>query len=284
MVLLKSGRLLIISTMLLETLFIVLINQQVYLSENIDDLKVFLPYVNLIILVLSGLTIFSITELEKDARKMAEANILKVHLRQVEDLLKVMRVQKHEHSRHIQTIQAMLYLGEVDKTAEYIEGIADSYRYNEKIVCAGHPALTALLNSKQQVAQVKKIDFAFAIKCDITKLNVPPWDLCSILGNLLDNAFEAALLEHVDRRVAVEIKYEDANYSLYVYNTGLQISAKAKQRLFTAGYTTKGSAARGYGLYLVKRLVDKYEGKVEVISGERTTFMVYFPDRDRGKR
>jgi len=70
---------------------------------------------------------------------------------------------------------------------------------------------------------------------------------------------------------------------LYVYNTGPKISAKIKQRLFTAGYTTKESAARGYGLYLVKKLVDKYGGKIEVISRERTTFIVYLPDRDRGK-
>jgi len=237
--------------------------------------------VDLVILVLSGLIIFSIRELEKGARKIAETNILKAHLRQVEDLLKAKQVQKHEHSRHIQTIQAMLYLDEVDKVAEYIEGIAGSYRYTEKIVCAGHPALTALLNTKQQVAETNKIDFAFAVKCDITKLNVHPWDLCSILGNLLDNAFDAALLEHTDRRVAVEIKYEDANYILYVYNTSPKIPVKVKQRLFTAGYTTKESAARGYGLYLVKKLVDKYGGKIDVISRERTTFMVYLPDRGR---
>ncbi|WP_449240400.1 sensor histidine kinase [Desulfoscipio gibsoniae] len=272
---LKNNRLLIISAMLTETIFIILINQQIYLSQEINDLKAFLLYANLIVLILSGIIFFSIKRLEEDAKKITESNVLKAHLIQVEDLLKVMQVQKHEHSRHIQTIQAMLYLDEVDKVVEYVEGIANSYRHSEKIVCAGHPALTALLNSKQKVAEAKKIDFAFAIKCDITKLDVRPWDLCSILGNLLDNAFEAAILDPADRRVAVEIKYEDTNYILYVYNTGPKISAEVRRRLFTAGYTTKESEARGYGLYLVKKLVDKYEGRIKVKAGSIRFLRLY---------
>ncbi len=279
---LKGGRLLIISTMLLETLCIVLINQQIYLSKDVDELKAFLPYVNLVVLILSGLIIFSIKGLEENAKRIIESNILKAHLLQVEDLVNSLQTIKHEHSRHIQTIQAMLYLDEVDKALEYIEGIAENYRYTEKIVCVGHPALTALLNSKQKVAEAKKIDFAMALKCDIANIDVHPWDLCSILGNLLDNALEAAIQDQIDRRVAVEIKYEDANYVLYVYNTGPKITARAKQRLFTVGYTTKESAACGYGLYLVKKLVDKYGGKIDVISRKRTTFIVYLPDRGRG--
>lgn len=280
--LLKRGRLLIISTILLEAWFIVLINQQIYLAKDIDDLKAFLPFINLAVLVLSGLVVFSIKGLEENTKKVMELNLLKMHLLQVEELLNTLQAQKHEHSRHIQTIQAMLYLEEADKAAEYIEGIADSYRHTEEIVYVGHPALTVLLNSKRKVAEAKKIDFAFSVKCDIANINVQPWDLCSILGNLLDNALEAALQDHVHRRVSMEIKYEDANYAIYVYNTGPKIPERAMQRLFTAGYTTKDSEVRGYGLYLVKKLVDRYGGKIDVISGERTTFIVYLPDRGRG--
>ena len=69
-----------------------------------------------------------------------------------------------------------------------------------------------------------------------------------------------------------------------VYNTGPKISKKAMQRIFTAGYTTKESEARGYGLYLVKKLVDRYGGKISVMSGERTTFIVHLPDKKERKR
>lgn len=281
--LLKSDRLLIISTILLETLFIVLIIQQIYLSKDINDLKAFLPLVNLVVLVFSGLVVFSLKGLEENTRKELELNLLKTHLLQVRDLLNTLQTQKHEHSRHIQTIQAMLYLEEVDKAKEYIDGIAEHYWHSEEMVYVGHPALTALLNSKRKVAEAKKINFAFSVKCDIANIHVQPWDLCSILGNLLDNALEAATQDQIHRRVSMEIKYEDANYVIYVYNTGPRIPEQARKRLFTAGYTTKESEARGYGLYLVKKVVDRYGGKIDVISGERTTFIIYLPDRGRGK-
>jgi len=280
--LLKRYKLLIITILLLETSFIVAMNLQIYLSKDINDLKAFLPFVNLVVLILNGLVFFAIKGLEENTKKALELNLLKAHLLQVEDLLNTLQAQKHEHSRHIQTIQAMLYLEEVDKAIEYIEGIAESYRHTEDMVYVGHPALTALLNSKRKIAETKKIDFAFSVKCDIANIDVHPWDLCSILGNLLDNALEAALQGQDDRRVAIEIKYEDTNYVIYVYNTGPKISERARQWLFAAGYTTKESEARGYGLYLVKKLVNRYGGKIDVISGERTTFIVYLPDRGRG--
>lgn len=279
----KNGRLIIITIMLLETLLIVLINQQIFLSRDVDELKAFLPYINLIVLMFSGLIIYSIKGLEENVKKLMETSLLKTHLQQVEGLLNTLRTQEHEHNRHIQAIQAMLDLGEIDKAVEYIDGIAESRRHTEteKIVNVGHPVLTALLNSKRKIAESKKIDFAFAVKCDIASIDVHSWDLCSIVGNLLDNAFEAVLQDHIQRRVALEIKYEKANYVLYVYNTGPKISEKEKRRLFNRGYTTKESVARGYGLYLVKELVDRYGGKIDVISGERTTFIVYLPDRGR---
>jgi len=87
--------------MLLETLVVVLINQQIYTSRDIEELKVFLPHINLIIIFLSGLVLISIKKLEDNAKKTIEANLLKAHLSQVEDLLKALQIQKHEHSRHI---------------------------------------------------------------------------------------------------------------------------------------------------------------------------------------
>lgn len=279
----KNGRLLIISTILLEAWFIVLVNHQIYLAHNVEDLKRFLPFINLVVLALSVLVVFSIKRLEEGARKLIELNLLKTHLLQVEDMLGASQNQKHEHSRHIQTIQAMLYLEEADKAQEYIEGIAERYRHTGEIIHTGYPALTALLNSKRKVAEVKRIDFAFAVKCDIADISIAPWDLCSIVGNLLDNALEAALQVQTHRRVAVEIKYEHMNYAIYVYNNGPKISEEIKRQLFKEGYTTKSSEARGYGLYLVKKLVDKYEGKIDVLSGDRTAFIVYLPNRGRGE-
>lgn len=277
MTLLKNSNLLVISIVLIETLFIVLLNQHIYIAKDVSSLKIFLPIANVFVLIMGGLALFSIKGVEKTVKKKVELNLLKEHLQQIEGLLNTLQVQKHEHARHIQVIQAMLYLDEVDKSKEYIAGIAENYQPSAELIHAGHPVLTALLNSKSKAAESKGIDFAFSVKCSPVNLKMSPWDLCSILGNLLDNAMEAALQVPANPRVSLEIKYEANQYVVYVYNSGPIITTSQKKKLFLPGYTTKNSEARGYGLFLVNKLVQKHGGRIEVSSGNRTSFIVYLP-------
>ena len=275
----KYNPLLAVSTILTETLFIGLIILKIYYSENIDSLKTFLPFANLLIILLSILAVISIKQIEQNSRREMENILLRNHLKQIEDLVKSLHIQRHEHTRHIQTIQAMLYLDEIEQVTNYLEGLTDQYQYIQDLVYVGHPALTALLNSKRKVAELKNINFSFSIKCDLTHMNIAPWDLCSLIGNLLDNALEAVLLESKSRRTGLEIKYENGFYVIYVYNNGAKISPLEKDKIFAAGYTTKGAETRGFGLYLVKKIVDKYEGFITLVCEPRTTFIISFPGK-----
>ncbi|MEG6615969.1 GHKL domain-containing protein [Peptococcaceae bacterium 1198_IL3148] len=274
----KGNYLIVVITILVETMFIIIINQQIYIYQDIDRMKPYLPLVNILVFVLSALVIFCIKKIEQNAKKDYEVKILKSHLDQVENLSKILQTQRHEHTRHIQTIQAMIHLDEVQEAKEYIEGIVDRYWHMGDIIYVGNPALTGLINSKRGVAESKGIDFAIAVKCEIDKIAIEPWDLCSIIGNLIDNAIEAVIQENNNRRIAIEFKYENSCYKIYVHNSGPKIENKVN--IFKAGYTTKGSEARGYGLYLVNKLVNKYHGKIEVYSSHKTTFIISIPDKE----
>ena len=275
----KDKPMLIIYTILLETLFICIFNVKITLSQDINALKNFVPFANLIIVLLSGFALVSIRQLGDYTRRQTESRLLRDHLQHVEDLVNSLDIQRHEHTRHLQVLQSMLYLDEVDEAQEYLDGIAKHYWKNQGRVSTGHPAVTALLNSKSKVAEIKNIDFDFAIKCDINQIEVAPWDLCSIIGNLLDNAMEAAVEDEKSPQVNLEIKHENSYYVIYVYNSGARIDPARKKEVFMPGYTSKNSAARGFGLYLLQKLVDKYEGKIEVVCEPKTTFIIYLPDR-----
>lgn len=264
-------------TLLLQAFFIITMTIHAFKLEIIDGPKGFLVPVNLALL-LTGLTLLSLKELEGMRRKRMETKLLKKHLEQVEELVNILHSQKHEHARHLQTLQAMLHLNEFEKAAEYIEGIAENCpRAGEAMVQLGHPVLTAMLNSRKKIAEAKGIDFAFSIKCDLAELKMKPWDLCSLTGNLLDNALEAVLLNRGGKQVGLEIKREKNFHVVYVCNNGPNISPGKKEKIFSPGYTTKDSLARGYGLYLLKKMVEGYGGKVTVISAGKTTFVAYLP-------
>ncbi|MGE4284823.1 MAG: sensor histidine kinase [Clostridia bacterium] len=277
---LKDKNIIIILTILLQAILIIFINQYITITQNIEDIKKFLSAANMLIVFLTGCALYSLKVLGEDIKKQIEQNILKSHLQQVESLIKTLHSQKHEYTRHIQTIQAMLYLGEFDNAKTYMNGVVQDYRHTGSMIHTDNPALTALLNSKSEVAANKNIVFDFAIKCDLSKLNIPPWDLTSILGNLMDNAFEAVLEVRNNRRVGLEIKFEEGQYIIYVYNNGTKLADTHITNIFEAGFSTKDSEARGYGLYIVKKLVDKYQGKIKVVNDERTAFIVYLPCRE----
>jgi signal transduction histidine kinase len=102
-------------------------------------------------------------------------------------------------------------------------------------------------------------------------------DLCSIVGNLIDNALEAAVNDEQQPRVGIEIKKEDNNCLIYVYNNGTKISSHEIPKIFRPGYSRTSFSTRGFGLYLVKKLVEEYSGSINVITEPRTTFIVSLP-------
>jgi len=271
----------IVLTVLLQTFLLVVINHYIYILDNPENLKILLPFINLIMVSLVIFLLVLIKRLETNAKKKLEINLLRDHLKQIEHLLSSMQSQKHDHTKHIQTLQAMIHLGEIEAAPKYIDGIAENYWYMQDIINVGHPALTALLNSKRKVAEIKKIEFDFSVKCDISQIHITSWDLCSIIGNLVDNAFEAVTENKNHKQVGLELKLEDNNYVIYVYNNGPKLSSKEKLKIFEPGFTTKESIGRGYGLYLVKKLVENYHGNIQVFSNDKTTFIVSIPLKEK---
>ncbi|WP_157677424.1 sensor histidine kinase [Dehalobacterium formicoaceticum] len=272
-----SVNLTIIITIFLQAILFVIVNHYIFILDDFISLKALLPFINILMIILFIFLFKSIKKLETLSKKRLEANLLKEHLKQIETMLKMMQEEQHDHNKHIQTLQAMVHLNEIDNAKEYIDGIAEKHRYTDVVKFTGNPALTALLNSKYKVAELKQIKFDFSIKCNINEIILPPWDLCSIIGNILDNAFEAVLEKENNRNVGLEIKFENNNYVIYVINNGPKIPKSIQKSIFQPGNTTKGSEGRGYGLFIVKKLVDEYNGEIQVLSEEKTVFIVSLP-------
>lgn len=263
---------------LVQTLLMVLINTSIIASHDLTDMKKAIPFINFGILVMGLLSLISIKKIEKAAEYRTYNLLLKNHLMQMESILTSSQAQRHEYSKHMQNLQALIELNKIEKAKAYVNGLTENYWPTPTTVSPiNHPAVEGLINSKNAVAQVQNIDFAVAVKCDMSKIHIPDWDLCSILGNLLDNAFEAAAADE-EPRVGIEFKHEDNRFAIYINNNGLRISEPEK--VLTAGYTTKASEGRGYGLYIVNKLVQKYQGTIEIITRPKTTVILRFPGGD----
>lgn len=273
----KNNELFVLVSILLQGLFIIILNNLILTSKDLHMLKKVLPGITIVIVLLMILNIYSISRLQRTVEYRFKVQILKQHFKQIESLLQNLQVQRHEYRHHLQVIESMVYLGQNNELKDYLNGITKSFKHGNDLLYTGHLAVNGLLNTKCEIAESEGIKFAVAVKCDLSKIDIPVWSLCEIIANLIDNAIEAAVIDK-EPRVGIEFKNEEGNYSIYVTNNGAQIREEEKVNIFKAGYSTKGYPTRGYGLYLVKKTVDYYGGNIFIKSGKQTTLIVQLPN------
>jgi signal transduction histidine kinase len=100
-----------------------------------------------------------------------------------------------------------------------------------------------------------------------------------VLLNLVRNAIEAT--ERRGAKVSVTLEGRPNDVRMVVADQGSGIAEDVMRRLFQFGATTKGDRGNGMGLWLVKQLVTRHGGAIEVESksGEGARFTVLWPRR-----
>jgi sensor histidine kinase regulating citrate/malate metabolism len=142
----------------------------------------------------------------------------------------------------------------------------------------GHPALTALLNSKREIVQEKGIYFHIDCRHKIDIIEWTSWELCSLFSNLIENAIEAVTSIIGEKWIRLTMDDQDDSYMIEIENPG-QIEQEVIDTLHEPGVSTKDSVGRGYGLHICKKIVDKYSGTIEFKNTKKNTvvFTVRLP-------
>jgi two-component system, CitB family, sensor histidine kinase DctS len=105
-----------------------------------------------------------------------------------------------------------------------------------------------------------------------------------ILGNLIENAFDS-LSGISNGRIDVSIAQDSEVCAILVEDNGSGMTEDIQEHIFERGYTTKGDNGSGIGLFLIKQIVEKGKGEIEVTSkvNQGTSFVIAFPMGDRGE-
>lgn len=178
------------------------------------------------------------------------------HSEEVQSMYREMRGWRHDYHNHIQTMKAYRKLGEDDKLDEYLAGLEADLTAVDTLLKSGNVKVDAILNSKLSLAKGKGIGVN-AKAVVPSQLSISEIDLCVILGNLLDNAIEAATkIERADaRNIRVYIDVKRDHLYISVTNTSGQRTLKRDGH-----YLSSKGGYHGFGLMRVDRLVEKYGG------------------------
>lgn len=199
-------------------------------------------------------------------------------------LVDSMRANNHDFTNKLHVILGLLQMEMYDEATSYIQNITMVQRSTiSKIMNAvSEPAVAALLIGKTARASELNIRFVLREGCTYSgaDMNLPAEVLVTVIGNLIDNAFEA-MNESADYETEKELLFgiysRPGAVLITADDTGMGISEADMEHIFENGYSTKGEG-RGTGLYQVKTMVEQLGGKITVESqvGVGTSFSISF--------
>lgn len=194
-------------------------------------------------------------------------------LNQVEDLNNTLRSQRHDFLNHLQVVYSLMEMDEYREASNYIEKVYEDIKKVNRVLKTSNVAINALLQAKQLDCEERGIAVGLKIATALDKLIVPSWEMCRILGNLIDNAMDATE-ENVSKLIQIEILEELKSYKVIVKNNGVMIHKDIQEKIFQPGFTTKGEKGQGMGLAICKEIIDRYGGKIELESNDTYTIFV----------
>ncbi len=192
------------------------------------------------------------------------------------------RAQQHEFSNRMHAIAGLLELGRPTEALDYIQEIRGSTADFDQTLRThiAAPQIVGLMLGKVAEAHERGIDLTVSADTTLGEAPGHVQALTTILGNLIDNAFDALAEQRPPRRVEVGIVEAPESLTVTVSDNGPGLPNGAIPQIFSNGYTTKRGPQThhiGLGLSLVEKAVNKLDGTVSVSEGPGATFTVVLP-------
>lgn len=192
-------------------------------------------------------------------------------------LAEALRSQAHEAANRLHSVISLIELGRTDQALTFAtEELAQAQQLTDLVVSAvDEPVLAALLLGKAAEASERGVTLEVDPASSVPESVIPARDLVTVIGNLLDNAIDAAAGGPAPRRVGFSSWIETpppgidaaSTLVLQVSDSGPGLDHASAARAFTRGWSTKSDqrlVGHGLGLALVGQVTHRNNGTVEV--------------------
>lgn len=178
----------------------------------------------------------------------------------------------HDTKKHYFSIQSHIKNMEFDRLDEYLKSAITDLENTYAKINTGNLVIDAFVSSYLDIATEEGIRFDTDIHVDPDRIPVKDYDLCVILGNLLDNSLQAChkIIPPMKRQIQVRIFIDDNDtFIIHLGNTLPPNSDKKND--------ATDSLIHGYGLENVKTITESYHGMCSMIAEETYDAYVIIP-------
>ena len=211
-----------------------------------------------------------------------ESETLKRSLDEVTGLADTLRAQSHEFANRLHTLVGLVELGHYAEAVQFVTGLSAARgELTDQLVAAiGEPKLAALILAKVSLASERGVELRLLPDSKVGQRITAITQVLTVVGNLVDNAIDAATLPEAHREVELTLAAAEADLLIRVRDTGPGVPQHLRDQIFTDGVTTKSSitgARRGLGLALVRQIVESMGGMVSVGQDGGAVFTAVLP-------
>lgn len=233
----------------------------------------------LVVIVLCFLATDYRAEKEQNELLTAMNELTESNYRKLSALQKQMSKLNHDFTKHIQVIQGLLHDNKNNEANSYIAELLKVPTERAVLCKSGNSVIDAVINSKIAETEQKKIQFTYQVSFAL-KTNISSVDLCTVLGNQIDNAIEACekIKNPNDRHIAVHVYQQAANVAVFQVSNSVAINPFLGNEELK---TTKNSDnhLHGLGIPAIREVTARYDGILDTSyqNGEfLSSVMLYF--------
>ena len=183
-----------------------------------------------------------------------------------------LRDVRHNMKNNLVSILAYAENGDNEKIIRFVNEIMEEGGIKTSTVTnSGNIVIDSLIG--YWYVEAKKVGIDFSVNLNISmEMPFRGADICLILGNLLENAVEAAQKAEGKKYIRLHMKYDKNNLLLFVENNYKGVLIKTKDKRLKSTKTDAGN--HGVGLSSVYRIAAKYHGVVTIDDGVTNRFLI----------
>ncbi|WP_172684739.1 sensor histidine kinase [Clostridium disporicum] len=217
-------------------------------------------------LAIISINVFYFYDVYKKDKKKKSSEIKESMNPLIQELIDEMKANEHEYKNHLNILYCMIQVCKEDelkdKAKKYIGNVFENKNLLNNLSKVENTILKAVLLSKINQAEKNEIDCYYFIDSQLEGMPLDDSELTVVLSNLLNNAIEAASKSE-KKVIEISTEYYEGKYIIEVSNSVDNLTKSMVADISKIRFSTKGTG-RGYDLYNVKNIVEKYKGKVNM--------------------
>ncbi len=233
-------------------------------NEFIKELPI--NEIGILFISIISINVFYFYDVYKKDKKKKSSEIKESMNPLIQELIDEMKANEHEYKNHLNILYCMIQVCKEDelkdKAKKYIGNVFENKNLLNNLSKVENTILKAVLLSKINQAEKNEIDCYYFIDSQLEGVPLDDSELTVVLSNLLNNAIEAASKSE-KKVIEISTEYYEGKYIIEVSNSVDNLTKSMVADISKIRFSNKGTG-RGYGLYNVKNIVEKYKGKVNM--------------------